>query len=41
MFCPCTPMPPMIASTPITMTVRRATLTSPSGGTLPFFMTFA
>jgi hypothetical protein len=41
MFCPGTAIPPMIASRPMTTTVRRATLTSPSGGTSPFLRTFA
>ena len=42
MFCPCTPMPPMIATAPMTITVRRAILTSASeSSTLPFLMTLA
>jgi len=41
MFCPLARMPPMIATTPTTSAVRRATRTSESGAVLPLFSTLA
>ena len=40
-FCPLAKMPPIMASTPMTTTVRRATLTSVAASALPLAMTLA